>query len=102
VVLPIGKYDLVDTKYPWMNGTITVGAAIQQKQNSGISNFNSNGRSSNNNTSNLVIGGFYAPTNRSLYLKLVVIVLATGVILLFMVPPVILLAPVIFHVFSPG
>jgi hypothetical protein len=32
VVLPIGKYDLVDTKYPWMNGTITVGAAIQQNK----------------------------------------------------------------------
>ena len=58
VVLPVGKYDVVDTHYPWMKGTITVAGTTQQKQNSSISN------SRSNNTGNLVIGGFYTPTNR--------------------------------------
>ena len=53
-----GKYDVVDIKYTWMKGTITVAAATQQKQNSSTENNN------NNNASNLVIGGFYTPTNQ--------------------------------------
>ena len=50
VVLPTGKFNVVDIKYGWMKGTITVtAAATQQKQN---------------DASNLVIGGFYTPTNQ--------------------------------------
>src|SRR6266487_4466197 len=56
VVLPVGKYDVVDTKYTWMKGTITVVEATQQKQNSSTGN-------NYNNTRNL-IGGFYTPTNQ--------------------------------------
>jgi hypothetical protein len=44
-VLPAGKYTLQDTKYTWMVGNLTV---------------NSNQRS----TGNLVVGGFYTPTNQ--------------------------------------
>jgi hypothetical protein len=43
-ILPVGKYNLTDTKYPWMKGTITV---TDQKSNG-----------------NLVIGGFCTPTNQ--------------------------------------
>ena len=57
VVLPVGKYDVVDTKYTWMKGTIAVLAATQQKQNSSTGN-------NYNNTRNLIIGGFYTPTNQ--------------------------------------
>jgi hypothetical protein len=57
VVLPVGKYDVVDTKYTWMKGTITVVEATQQKQNSSTGN-------NYNNTHNLIIGGFYTPTNQ--------------------------------------
>ena len=53
VVLLAGKYNVIDTMYTWMKGSITV-TAVQQKQNS-IDN--------GNNTGNL-IGGFYTPTNR--------------------------------------
>ena len=42
--LPVGKYNVVDTKYPWMKGTITV---TDQKTNG-----------------NLVVGGFFTPTNQ--------------------------------------
>jgi hypothetical protein len=42
--LPVGKYDVIDTKYPWMKGTITV---TDQKTNG-----------------NLVVGGFFTPTNQ--------------------------------------
>jgi hypothetical protein len=44
-VLPAGKYTLQDTKYSWMIGNLTV-----------ISNQGSTG--------NLVVGGFYTPTNQ--------------------------------------
>jgi hypothetical protein len=54
VVLLTGKYDVIDTKYSWMKGSITV-TANQQKQNS-IGN--------SNNAANLIIGGFYTPTNQ--------------------------------------
>jgi hypothetical protein len=53
VVLLTGKYNVIDTMYTWMKGSITV-TAEQQKQNS-IDN--------GNNTGNL-IGGFYTPTNQ--------------------------------------
>jgi hypothetical protein len=53
VVLLAGKYNVIDTRYTWMKGSITV-TADQQKQNS-IDN--------GNNTGNL-IGGFYTPTNQ--------------------------------------
>jgi hypothetical protein len=43
-ILPVGKYSVIDTKYPWMKGTITV---TDQKSNG-----------------SLVIGGFYTPTNQ--------------------------------------
>jgi hypothetical protein len=42
--LPVGKYNVIDTKYPWMKGAITV---TDQKTNG-----------------NLVMGGFYTPTNQ--------------------------------------
>ena len=45
-ILPAGKYDLTDTKFPWMKGTLTVT------------------NSKNDDNSNLVIGGFYTPTNQ--------------------------------------
>lgn len=54
VVLLTGRYDVIDTKYSWMKGSITV-TANQQKQNS-IGN--------SNNAANLIIGGFYTPTNQ--------------------------------------
>jgi hypothetical protein len=44
-VLPAGKYSVMDTKYTWMKGNITV-SSIQKS------------------TGNLVVGGFYAPTNQ--------------------------------------
>jgi hypothetical protein len=44
-VLPAGKYSVMDTKYAWMKGNITVS-------------------SSQKSTGNLVVGGFYAPTNQ--------------------------------------
>jgi hypothetical protein len=44
-VLPAGKYSVIDTKYAWMKGNITVS-------------------SSQKSTGNLVVGGFYAPTNQ--------------------------------------
>ena len=48
-VLPAGKYNVIDTKYPWMKGSITV---MDQKSNSSSS------------TNNLVVGGFLTPTNQ--------------------------------------
>jgi hypothetical protein len=47
ITLPIGKYDVIDIKYPWMKATVTV---TDNKINS--------------STSNLTIGGFYTPTNQ--------------------------------------
>ena len=44
-ILPLGKYDVIDTKYRWMRGTVTV---TDKKIN---------------NSSNLIVGGFYTPTN---------------------------------------
>ena len=44
-VLPAGKYSVTDAKYNWMKGTITV--SPNQKL-----------------TGNLVVGGFYTPTNQ--------------------------------------
>ena len=44
-VLPAGKYSVADAKYNWMKGTITVS-------------------SSQKSTGNLVVGGFYTPTNQ--------------------------------------
>ena len=44
-VLPAGKYSVTDAKYNWMKGTITV--SPNQKP-----------------TGNLVVGGFYTPTNQ--------------------------------------
>ena len=43
-VLPVGKYNVIDTKYPWMKGSITV---TDQKSNG-----------------NIIVGGFYTPTNQ--------------------------------------
>ncbi len=55
MVLPIGKYYMIDTKYTWMKGTITVTAANLQSRSNGIKS----------NTSNLAAdGGFYTTTNR--------------------------------------
>jgi hypothetical protein len=54
VVLLAGKYNVIDTNYAWMKGSITV-TANQQKQNS---------IGTSNNTGNLIIGGFYTPTNQ--------------------------------------
>jgi hypothetical protein len=48
ITLPVGKYDVTDIKYPWMKGTITV-------------TYNKNNGSSGSN--NLIVGGFYTPTN---------------------------------------
>lgn len=48
-ILPIGKYDVIDTKYPWMRGTITV--TDKKTTDSGSNN-------------NLTVGGFYTPTNQ--------------------------------------
>jgi hypothetical protein len=45
-ILPVGKYDVIDTKYPWMRGTITV---TDKKSTGG---------------SNLIVGAFYTPTNQ--------------------------------------
>jgi hypothetical protein len=44
-MLPVGKYNVIDIRYPWMKGTITV----TDKQSDG---------------GNLLIGGFYTPTNQ--------------------------------------
>ncbi len=44
-VLPAGKYSVTDAKYNWMKGTITVSP-------------------SQKSTGNLVVGGFYTPTNQ--------------------------------------
>ena len=49
VTLYVGKYDVPDIKYPWMKGTITV------------TDNKSNGSGGSNN---LIIGGFYTPTNQ--------------------------------------
>ncbi len=46
IILPVGMYDVVDTKYPWMRGTLTVTD------------------SKNDDISNLILGGFYTPTNQ--------------------------------------
>jgi hypothetical protein len=54
VVLLTGKYNVIDTKYTWMKGSITV-TANQQKQNSIGTRYN---------TGDLVVGGFYTPTNQ--------------------------------------
>ena len=49
-ILPVGKYEITDIKYPWMKGTLTV------------TDNNNNG--SGSSSSNLIIGGFYTPTNQ--------------------------------------
>lgn len=49
-ILPVGKYEITDIKYPWMKGTLTV------------TDNNNNG--SGGSSSNLIIGGFYTPTNQ--------------------------------------
>jgi hypothetical protein len=49
-ILPVGKYQITDIKYPWMKGTLTV------------TDNNNNG--SGGSSSNLIIGGFYTPTNQ--------------------------------------
>jgi hypothetical protein len=46
-VLLSGKYKVMDTKYTWMKGNLTVTA-----------------QNRNNNGSNLVVGGFYTPTSQ--------------------------------------
>jgi hypothetical protein len=46
-ILPAGKYDITDTKFPWMKGTLTV-----------------TDNKNNDNSSNLIVGGFYTPTNQ--------------------------------------
>ena len=46
IILPVGMYDVVDTKYPWMRGTVKVTD------------------SKNDDISNLILGGFYTPTNQ--------------------------------------
>lgn len=57
VVLPVGKYEVQDTKYAWMKGTITVTeTANLLKQSNVVGN--------NNNTSNIIVGGFYTPTSQ--------------------------------------
>jgi len=48
--LPVGKYEITDIKYPWMKGTLTI-------------TDNNNG-SRGSGSSNLIIGGFYTPTNQ--------------------------------------
>jgi hypothetical protein len=53
VVLQSGKYDVVDTKYTWMKGTITVSAGQPKGRSAG-----------NISNGNLVVGGFYTPTNQ--------------------------------------
>jgi hypothetical protein len=49
-ILPVGKYEITDTKYPWMKGTLTI--------------TDNNNVSSGSSSSNLIIGGFYTPTNQ--------------------------------------
>lgn len=44
IKLPVGKYSITDTKYNWMEGSITV--------------------SDKTSTGNRVVGGFYTPTNQ--------------------------------------
>jgi hypothetical protein len=46
-ILPTGKYNIIDTKYPWMRGTVTI-----------------TDKKINGSGSNLIIGGFYTPTNQ--------------------------------------
>jgi hypothetical protein len=46
-ILPAGKYDITDTKFPWMKGTLNV-----------------TDNKNDDNSSNLIIGGFYTPTNQ--------------------------------------
>jgi hypothetical protein len=46
-ILPTGKYDIIDTKYPWIRGTVTV-----------------TDNKINRSGSNLIIGGFYTPSNQ--------------------------------------
>ena len=53
IMLPVGKYDVIDIKYPWMKGTITV-----------TYNNKNNGSSSSGSNNNIIIGGFYTPTNQ--------------------------------------
>lgn len=50
-ILPVGKYEITDIKYPWMKGTLTV-------------TDNNNNGSGGSSSSNLIIGGFYTPTNQ--------------------------------------
>jgi len=45
-ILPAGKYDIIDAKFPWMEGTLTIT------------------NNKNNDNSNLIVGGFYTPTNQ--------------------------------------
>lgn len=49
-ILPVGKYEITDIKYPWMKGTLTV--------------TDNNNTGSGSSSSNLIIGGFYTPTNQ--------------------------------------
>jgi hypothetical protein len=50
VVLPVGKYSIINTEYEAKEGTVTV---LENNQNR-----------NNNTISNLVIGGFYTPTKQ--------------------------------------
>jgi len=54
VALPIGKYNVLDTKYTWMKGSITV-SADQVKVSS---------RGDITKGNRVVVGGFYTPTNQ--------------------------------------
>lgn len=52
-ILPVGKYEIKDIKYPWMKSTLTI-----------TDNNNSRSGSGSSGSSNLIIGGFYTPTNQ--------------------------------------
>lgn len=49
LVLPVGKYTVSDTKYPWMRASISVSPSQKASANA-----------------DLVVGAFYAPTNKVL------------------------------------
>jgi hypothetical protein len=55
-ILPVGKYEIKDIKYPWMKGTLTI-----TDNNNGSSG---SGGGNSSSGSNLIIGGFYTPTNQ--------------------------------------
>jgi hypothetical protein len=49
IILPVGKYSIIDSQYKWMKGNVTV-VATEQKSSNGSS------------TSGLTVGGFYTST----------------------------------------